>query len=77
MRVAMRDYNEQTTRLSQNCGRRDPARDPSSAPDAVQDARLTATERLSQFRGDGSVKAWVSKMVVNACRCQARGRKNG
>jgi RNA polymerase sigma-70 factor (ECF subfamily) len=51
-------------------------RDESNAPDAVQEAFLAATERLSQFRGDGSVKAWMSKMVVNACRCHERGRKN-
>lgn len=51
-------------------------RDTEGAPDAVQDALLAATEKLSQFRGDGSVKAWLSKMVVNACRCQERGRKN-
>lgn len=51
-------------------------RDAEGAPDAVQDALLHATERLAQFRGDGSVKAWLSRMVVNACLCQARGRKN-
>ena len=51
-------------------------RDEASATDAVQDALVQATEKLSQFRGDGSVKAWLSKMVVNACHCQARGRKN-
>lgn len=51
-------------------------RDEAGATDAVQDALVQATERLSQYRGDGSVKAWLSKMVVNACRCQARGRKN-
>jgi RNA polymerase sigma factor (sigma-70 family) len=51
-------------------------RDEASATDAVQDALVQATERLSQFRGDGSAKAWLSRMVVNACHCQARGRKN-
>lgn len=47
-----------------------------SAEDAVQEALLLAAERLDQFRGEGSVKAWLSRMVVNACRCQQRGRKN-
>ena len=51
-------------------------RDPASAPDAVQDALVSAAERAEQFRGDGSVKAWLSRMVVNACRCRERGRKN-
>jgi RNA polymerase sigma-70 factor, ECF subfamily len=51
-------------------------RDPSRAPDAVHDALISAAERLTQFRGDGSVKSWLAKMVVNACRCGERGRKN-
>jgi RNA polymerase sigma-70 factor (ECF subfamily) len=51
-------------------------RDADNAPDAVQEALLAATARLAQFRGEGSVKAWISSMVVNACRCQERGRKN-
>ncbi len=51
-------------------------RNPDRAPDAVHDALVSAMERLAQFRGDGSVKAWLSRMVVNACRCQERGRKN-
>ena len=51
-------------------------RDPGGAPDAVHDALVAAAERLDQFRGDGSVKAWLSRMVVNACRCRERGRKN-
>lgn len=51
-------------------------RDPDSAADAVQDAMIAAAEHLDQFRGDGSVEAWLSRMVVNACRCNQRGRKN-
>lgn len=51
-------------------------RDADSARDAVQDALVAAAEHLDQFRGDGSVEAWLSRMVVNACRCNQRGRKN-
>lgn len=51
-------------------------RNAANAADAVQDALVTAAERLDQYRGDGPVVAWVSKMVVNACRCRERGRKN-
>lgn len=50
-------------------------RDPDGVEDAVQDALASALANLDQFRGDGSARAWVSKMVVNACRCQSRGRK--
>jgi RNA polymerase sigma-70 factor (ECF subfamily) len=51
-------------------------RDAHSAEDAVQDAIVAAAQHLDQFRGDGSVEAWLSRMVVNACRCSQRGRKN-
>lgn len=51
-------------------------RDTANAADAVQDALAAAAERLDHYRGDGTVKAWLSKMVVNACRCRERGRKN-
>ncbi len=51
-------------------------RDPDRAADAVQDALESAATRLDQYRGDGSVKAWLARMVVNACRCGERGRKN-
>lgn len=45
------------------------------AEDAVQEALLAAIVKWDQYRGDGTVRAWLSRMVVNACRCQARGRK--
>jgi RNA polymerase sigma-70 factor (ECF subfamily) len=51
-------------------------RDPHAAQDAVQDAMVSAAQHLHQFRGDGSVEAWIARMVVNACRCGQRGRKN-
>lgn len=50
--------------------------DPESARDAVQDALLSAGERLGDFRGDGSVEGWLVTMVANACRTRRRGRKN-
>lgn len=46
------------------------------AEDAVQEALLAAVIKWDQYRGDGSVRAWLSRMVVNNCRCQARGRKS-
>ena len=50
-------------------------RDAAGAEDAVQEALLSAHAHRDQFRG-GSARAWVSKMVVNACLGQRRGRKN-
>ena len=50
--------------------------DASSAEDAVQDALVSASTHLGDYRGDGPIEAWLSRMVVNACRAQRRGRKN-
>lgn len=46
------------------------------ARDAVQDALLAAGEHLEDFRGDGSVEGWLTRMVANACHRMQRGRKN-
>jgi len=46
------------------------------ARDAVQDALLAAGEHLRDFRGTGSPRGWVLRMVANACRQMRRGRKN-
>lgn len=49
---------------------------PVEAEDAVQDALLLAGEHLTDYRGEGSVEAWVSVMVSRACARMRRGRKN-
>lgn len=46
------------------------------AEDAVQDALLTASTHLGDYRGDGSVDGWVIRMVARACGRMRRGRKN-
>lgn len=46
------------------------------AEDAVQDALATATEKLSTFRGEGSLEGWLVRIVARACRRMSRGRKN-
>lgn len=48
--------------------------DADAASDATQDAFLSAYRAISQFRG-GSFKAWVLRIVTNACYDQLRGRK--
>ncbi len=50
--------------------------DPASAEDAVQDAFVAARTHLADYRGEGTIEAWLSRMVVNACRMKRRGRKN-
>src|SRR5262245_10482234 len=46
------------------------------ADDAVQDALLTASTHLDQFRGDGSLEGWLVRIVARACRRISRGQKN-
>jgi RNA polymerase sigma factor (sigma-70 family) len=48
-------------------------RDEARAVDAVQDAFASAIRRQRQFRGEGTLAAWVWRMVVNAA-LKERGR---
>jgi len=48
--------------------------DPDAAADATQDAFISAYRAISRFRG-GSFKAWILRIVTNACYDQLRSRK--
>jgi RNA polymerase sigma factor (sigma-70 family) len=48
--------------------------DRDGARDAVQDGFATALRRRRSFRGDGSLEAWVWRIVLNAARSAARKR---
>lgn len=48
--------------------------DPDAAADATQDAFLSAYKALDSFRG-GSFKAWILRIVTNACYDQLRRKK--
>lgn len=48
--------------------------DPDAAADATQDAFLSAYRALDSFRG-GSFKAWILRIVTNACYDQLRRKK--
>jgi RNA polymerase sigma-70 factor (ECF subfamily) len=45
--------------------------DPDAAADATQDAFLSAFKAMGRFRG-GSFKAWLLRIVTNACYDQLR-----
>jgi RNA polymerase sigma-70 factor (ECF subfamily) len=52
------------------------AGDEESGRDAVQDAFAKALRKRRRFRGDGSLEAWVWRIVVNAARdANRRGRR--
>jgi len=48
--------------------------DRAAAEDAVQEAWIRATERLSAFRFESALRTWLCGFVVNCCREAARGR---
>ena len=51
------------------------AGDVEAGRDAVQDAFAKALRRRRRFRGDGTVEAWVWRIVLNAARDAARRRR--
>jgi RNA polymerase sigma-70 factor (ECF subfamily) len=48
--------------------------EPEAAADATQEAFISAFRKLHQFRGD-NFKAWVMRIVTNACYDELRRRK--
>jgi RNA polymerase sigma factor (sigma-70 family) len=46
--------------------------DADRARDVVQEAFATALRKRGSFRGDGSLEAWVWRIVLNAARSDAR-----
>lgn len=50
------------------------AGDEESGRDAVQEAFTKAVRRRRRFRGEGSLEAWVLRIVVNAARDTRRRR---
>src|SRR4051812_1748889 len=48
------------------------AGDPEAGRDAVQDAFAKALRKRRRFRGDGSLEAWVWRIVVNSARDAGR-----
>lgn len=70
--VLVRRYNQRMFRIV-----RAVLRDDQEAEDVVQQAFVTAYDRLSQFRGDGSFGAWLTKIAVHEAysRQRAAGRR--
>jgi len=45
------------------------------AEDAAQETFITAHRTLAGFRGDASLKTWLTSIAVNACRARLRKRR--
>jgi RNA polymerase sigma factor (sigma-70 family) len=52
-------------------------RDDGAAADAVHDAFVQAVRNRRSFRGEGTLEAWVWRMVVNAARKRRWDRPDG
>jgi RNA polymerase sigma-70 factor, ECF subfamily len=46
------------------------------ARDVVQDAYEAATKHLEGFRGQASIKTWLTRLVISACSRRKRGARN-
>jgi RNA polymerase sigma-70 factor (ECF subfamily) len=53
------------------------AGDPEAGRDAVQDAFAKALRKRRRFRGEGSLEAWLWRIVVNSARDAARRQRRG
>src|SRR5690348_5536113 len=51
-------------------------RNRSDAEDEVQNAFWKALQRLDQFRGEGSLSAWLNRIVENQCLMRIREDQN-
>ncbi len=58
--LIMRRYNRRLYRIARGV-----LRNEADAEDAVQDAYLTAYEKLGQFQGKGPLSAWLAKITIN------------
>jgi RNA polymerase sigma-70 factor, ECF subfamily len=48
--------------------------DPREAEDAVQEAFISALSALDDYRGDSSLRTWLTSITVNTCRTRLRKR---
>jgi len=49
--------------------------DSAEAEDAVQEAWITAVQRLELYRGDASLATWLYSITLNICRSRLRQRQ--
>jgi RNA polymerase sigma-70 factor (ECF subfamily) len=66
--LVMRRYNRRLYRIARGV-----LRNEADAEDAVQDAYLTAYEKLGQFQGKGPLSAWLAKITINEALGRLRG----
>jgi RNA polymerase sigma-70 factor (ECF subfamily) len=50
--------------------------DPAEAEDAVQETFIAVSRALPGFRGEASLRTWVARIAVNACRARLRRNRS-
>lgn len=78
LETLIREYAPYLQRLALTIlddGTDSPLQAQSEADDAVQDTFLAASRALATFRGDASLKTWLTTITVNQCRGRLRKRK--
>jgi RNA polymerase sigma-70 factor, ECF subfamily len=68
-RTIMQTHNRRLYRIARNI-----LRNNADAEDAVQQAYVSAFTKLASYRGEGSLKGWLSRIVVNEALGRIRQR---
>jgi RNA polymerase sigma-70 factor (ECF subfamily) len=68
-RAIMQTHNRCLYRIARSI-----LRNNADAEDAVQEAYVSAFTNLASYRGEGSLKSWLSRIVVNECLGRMRQR---
>jgi RNA polymerase sigma factor (sigma-70 family) len=68
-RAIMQTHNRRLYRIARSI-----LRNNADAEDAVQDAYVSAFTNLASYRGEGTLKSWLSRIVINESLWDACGR---
>ena len=68
-RGIMQTHNRSLYRIARSI-----LRNNADAEDAVQEAYVSALTNLASYRGEGSLKGWLSRIVINECLGRMRQR---
>src|SRR5581483_1270048 len=70
-RAIMQTHNRCLYRIARSILRND-----ADAEDAIQDAYVSAFSNLASYRGEGSLKGWLSRIVINESLGRLRQRRS-
>jgi RNA polymerase sigma-70 factor (ECF subfamily) len=71
IRAIMQTHNRCLYRIARSI-----LRNNADAEDAVQQGYVSAFTNLASYRGEGSLKGWLSRIVINECLGRMRQRRS-